>query len=378
MIAGLVGVYATARYLHEDPLEYDMSNVRSERKHRSVAVLLNSRVDQIVGRLGQDGMAIMAERLDQVPLLEAALNERWALAPKEDKPFEKVVTVFSLLPTKQLEKIPLIAEMTDRIERARRLRFIGDDDWKKLEPHLPRGELTPITIDDLPEQVARPFTERDGTRGRIVYIVPTSGRSVWDAHYLMTWADSYRRTRLSTGEVILGSGSAVIYADMIQTIADDTPKAIAISALGAVFVILVAFRFRREALAVFVPWLLGIGGLFTYLYFSDTKLTFLNFMAIPITIGIGAEYAHNMMQRYRIEAADRVYHVTLETGGAVILCSLTTTLGYSALTLSVNRGIRSFGLSAAVGEIACVLAAVLVLPAALFWKAEQRMRLAHG
>ena len=73
------------------------------------------------------------------------------------------------MPTNQAEKLPLIREMQDRIQRARSRGFIKDADWTKIEKHLPKGELKPIEIADLPEQVARPFTERDGTRGRIVY-----------------------------------------------------------------------------------------------------------------------------------------------------------------------------------------------------------------
>jgi len=378
VLAGVAVSYASVRYLSDDPMEYDMKNVRNERTDRSSAAVLNSRVDAVVGRLGQDGMAIMTDRLDQVPMLEAELNERWAAAPDGEKPFDKVVTIFSLLPTQQEAKIPLINEMRDRVERARARGFLDQQQSEKTLALLPADDLSPLTIAALPEQVARPFTERDGTRGRIVYIVPTTGFSVWDAHYLMRWADSYRRTELPTGEVIQGSGSAVIYADMIETIAEDTPKAIAFSALGSILVILVAFRFNRRALGVFIPWLLGIGGLFAYLYFSETKLNFLNFVAIPITIGIGAEYAHNMMQRYRREGMENIYRVTVETGGAVTLCSLTTTIGYLALTLSINQGIKSFGTSAAIGEIACVLAAVLVLPAGLFWLARCRNEIPHN
>jgi hypothetical protein len=232
----------------------------------------------------------------------------------------------------------------------------------------------PIGVADLPERVARPFTERDGTRGRIVFIVPKSGFSVWDAHYLMRWADSFRSTTLPTGEVILGSGSAVIFADMIKTVGEDMPKAILLSSAGSILIILLAFRFRRQALGVFLPWLGGLVGLLAFMYWANIKLNFLNFVTLPITIGIGAEYAHNLMQRYRIEGPDRLYHVVVETGGAVILCSLTTTLGYLALTLSINRGIVSFGLAAAVGELTCVVAAVLFLPAVLFWMADRRRK----
>jgi len=372
--AGLVAVAASAHYLAADPMEYDMANVRNERTDRTAAGLLSVRVDKVVGRMGQDGMAIMTDRLDQVPMLEKELNKRYAAAPADLKPFEKVVSIYSLIPTDQPEKVRLVQEMSERLQKARDRGFVSDADWQKLRPHLPAEELEPISIASLPEQVARPFSERDGTRGRLVYIVPKDGFSVWDAHYLMRWADSYRYTTLPNGEVIKGSGSAVIFADMIKTVGEDAPKAIVVSAAGSILVILLAFRFRRQAWGVFLPWLGGIAGLMAFLYFADIKLNFLNFVTVPITIGIGAEYAHNIMQRYRIEGPDRLYRVVVETGGAVVLCSLTTTLGYLALTLSINRGIVSFGLSAAVGEIACVLAAVLVLPAFLFWMADRKKK----
>ncbi|HSN99420.1 MAG TPA: MMPL family transporter [Candidatus Nanopelagicales bacterium] len=367
VLLGVASAALSYRYLAGDPMEYDMRNIRSA-PGASPAMALSVRVGKLVGRLAQDGMAIMTDRLDQVPMLEAKLEERYDAAPADMKPFEKVVTIFSLLPTEQDEKIPLIEEMQKLIKRARSRGFIPDKDWTEIEPYLPAGELRPLGIADLPEQTARPFTERDGTRGRIVYIVPKSGFSVWDARYLMRWADSFRYTELPTGEVIKGSGRAVIYADMIQAVIEDVPKATAVAAAGAILIILLAFRGHwRHALGVFLPWALGVSLLLAFLELRGIKLNFLNFMALPITIGIGAEYAHNLMQRYRAERGQRLERVITETGGAVVLCSLTTAIGYVVLMWSINKGIVSFGLAAAVGELACVLAAVLVLPAALVW-----------
>lgn len=370
----VVTLFFTARYFRSDPMEYDMANVRNERKTQTAAGELSKKVDAVVGRLGQDGIAIMTDRLDQVPLLETELLKKRDAAPADKKPFEQVVTIFSLLPKDQDKKVVLVNEMRDRIMRAKKRGFFTDKDWAELSPEIPESDLKPMTIADLPEQVARSFMEKDGTRGRIVYIVPTETESVWDAHYLIRWADSFRYTKLPTGEVIKGSGQSVIFADMIRTIGEDAPKAIIACSVGTVLVILVAFRGHPHSFGVFVPWLLGIGGLLTFLEVKGIKLNFLNFVAIPITIGIGAEYAHNLMQRYRVEGDRRIYHTVVETGGAVILCSLTTTIGYLALLLSINRGIVSFGLSAAVGEITCVLAAVLLLPAFLAWRSARRRK----
>ena len=299
--------------------------------------------------------------------LEAELERRRAAAPADAKPFENTVSIYTLLPKDQDQKLPLIVELRDRILRAKTRGFIKDEDWAKIEPHLPKGELRAITMADLPEQAARSFTERDGTRGRIVYIAPAKGFSTWDAKYLMRWADSFRHVQLPNGEVIHGSGRAVIFADMIYTIGQDAPRAIAVSALGTILIILLAFRGNRLAFGVFIPWLVGIASLVAFMYLKDIKLNFLNFVSIPITIGIGAEYAHNMMQRYRQEGRGQVRKVVLATGGALTLCSLTTSIGYFALLFSINRGIHSFGLCAAIGELTCLAATVLWLPAVLRW-----------
>jgi predicted RND superfamily exporter protein len=237
---------------------------------------------------------------------------------------------------------------------------------------LPPTALTLLGVDDLPEQLARAFTEKDGTRGRIVYITPKEGRSVWDGHYLETWADSFRSIELPNGEIIHGSGRAVIFADVLKAVVEDAPKAIVASFVGTWLVVLVAFRGRRAGWTVLVTLLLGVASMVAFLAVKQLKLNFLNFVALPITFGIGVDYAVNVMERIRREGTENMRQVIVETGGAVVLCSMTTTLGYLALMLSSNQAITSFGLAAAAGEVACIVAAVLVMPAALIWLAPKK------
>jgi predicted RND superfamily exporter protein len=382
---GIAALAITVHYIVSDPMEYDLSNTRNKPVAvESNARLLMRRVDKIVGRLGQDGVAILVDRLDQIAPLKAALEARRDAAPADAKPFARVVTIYDLLPTEQDKKLALVDEARDRLQRARKRGLISEADWTDLEKHLPAAGKKPLGIDDLPEQVARSFVEKDGTRGRLVYIVPTSGRSVWDAHYLMEWADSFRSTTLPDGSVVKGSGSSVIFADMIVAVLEDVPKAIIASVLGTLAVILFAFRARRASWAVIGVLLLGLCWMMAVLALWGSKLTwaggmphfelvglkinFLNFVALPVSIGVGADYAVNVMERYRIEGRGSAAFVIIETGGAVVLCSLTTVLGYFALTSSVNKAIISFGIASAAGELACLMAAVVVLPAFLVWR----------
>jgi len=101
------------------------------------------------------------------------------------------------------------------------------------------------------------------------------------------------------------------------------------------------------------------------------KINFLNFIAIPIAFGLGVEYAVNVMRRYVQEEAEgnanAVQAAVAETGGAVILCSITTILGYITLHSSQNQAIQSFGDAGGISEVACISAAVLTIPATLLW-----------
>lgn len=258
LLIGAASAWLPVRCASSDPMEYNLSNISAGRKGRSPARQLSVRVDRVVGRMGQDGMAVMVDRIDQVAQLEMALMHRREVAPAGQKPFDRVVSLFSLLPDRQLEKVALIEEVLDRIHRARAKGAIDDRQWIDIEPHLPKGRLMPLTIADLRVNMARPFTARDGTRGRIVYIVPADGRSIWDGHYLDQWAASYREVTLPGGETIVGSGSAVVWSDMLRAVREDSPKAIFASLGGALVVVVLAFRLRRESWMVLGTMLLGV------------------------------------------------------------------------------------------------------------------------
>ena len=124
---------------------------------------------------------------------------------------------------------------------------MSEKDYAKINEYIP-ATITPINMADLPEGIARPFIDHEGQRGRIVYIVPTAGQSVYDAHYLQRWADAFRETHLPNGEVVYGSGDPVIFADVLQSIRDDAPKAILLSFVGTLAVIFLAFRGSRHGL----------------------------------------------------------------------------------------------------------------------------------
>jgi predicted exporter len=365
LVLAVAGAIVAARYAGTDPMEYDLRKVQSDQRAVAEEQRLIKPAKEITGYIGLDGMAILVDRVEQVAPLKAALERRRDDAPEGQKPFKDVHALQDFIPTDQAAKLGVLADLKAQVLRARRRHMVDDATWKKIERFLPPADLHTFGLADLPGGLARSFTERDGTRGRILYISPTNDEVTNDAHYLFRWADSFRRTDLPDGSVVLGSGRAVIYADMWAAIVSDVPKAVVLSFGATLLVVVASFRVRRSAAMVVFALLVGVAWMTGALALLGAKLNFLNFMALPITFGIGVDYAVNVTHRH-LQLGDPLLAVR-RTGGAVILCSMTTLLGYLALVRSVNFAVRSLGVAAVLGEVTCLLAAVLALPAALLW-----------
>jgi hypothetical protein len=149
-----------------------------------------------------------------------------------------------------------------------------------------------------------------------------------------------------------------------------------ISFLLVAALIALLVRPRRAALIAIATLLLGVLWMVGAAGLLQVRVTFLNFVALPITFGVGGEYAINVIARWRRErsAAAAVRSV----GGAVLLCSWTTIVGYGSLLAAHSQALRGFGALAVLGEISCLLAAVVAAPAWLAWRAAARRGAGFG
>jgi predicted RND superfamily exporter protein len=152
---------------------------------------------------------------------------------------------------------------------------------------------------------------------------------------------------------------------MYQSVRRDGPKATYIALIGVFALVVILFRhfgaisFAVLALGTGILWLSGL------IFGFDLKINFLNFIALPITFGIGIDYGVNILQRYRQDPEKRIVFALRRSGGAVALASLTTIIGYSSLLLAGNQAFVSFGRLAVLGEITCLSAALLTLPSTI-------------
>lgn len=362
-IAAIAATYAWVR--HGEPIEYDFRNLRSNSERASDSQRLGRELRRITGgqSKSESNIYIVLDRLEDVRVLRSTLEERRAAGA----PWGAVRTLDDLLPTRQEEKLEVLAEIRDLLTQYRR--YADESLQQTIDDNMPAEDLRVLTLADIPAETARVYSERDGTRGRIVLVERAAGESIWDGRYLVRWSNALRTIRLPDGTRPPLAGRAPVFADMIETVFVDGPKAV-LASLG-ITMLLVVFTFRtmRERLFTLTALVVGVLWMTAALAALGMRLNFLNFVAFPITCGNGVDYGVNVMKRYALERVHGVDHAVraciAESGGAVILCSLTTVVGYGTLLISSNAALRSFGLAMTISEITCLVTAVGLMPAML-------------
>ena len=344
----------------KDPLEWNMEKLRSDESpsHKQWKTMeLLGMGDMSAGYIGNNGV-LLVDNPEQADAVAAAMKAQDAAkGPKHV--LKEVRTLNSMLPKNQKEKLETLASIRRKIDRHRDM--MSADEQAEAAKWRPPDDLHELTVDELPKVVREAFTETDGQRGRLIGIdVDHSTYYDWNGHDLLRMSPAVTVDAL--GKRWVAMAPATVFAGMLETIIADGPRVTMWALIGVVTLVLLAFGLRGAppvliALGIGVVWLGGIVGTI------GLKLNFMNFVALPITLGIGTEYAANIWARMQAEGASRVRTVISETGSAVALCSLTTIIGYSSLLLSRNRALRSFGLLADIGEVACLAAALVALPA---------------
>jgi predicted RND superfamily exporter protein len=366
-VAGMLALAAAlvvVRYVSADPFEYDMKNLRSQGNDAIMARRWMQISDDTFGRGYAGRTIIAAERPDQVPKIVETLRAIDDGKPPERQTIGPIQSILDVVPPDQDKRLALLAQIRTLLDDPA-LAALDDKERAELADLRPPDDLGAITADGLPPSFKDQYAEKDGRIGLLVSIRPANKLDEWNGHDLIRFASAVRELHLPGGEVVTTSGSSVIFADILESIERDGPIVTAIAGAGLIVMVVLLVGRNRRAVAVLAATVSGSLLMVAACALLGLKVNFLDFVALPITLGLGIDYAINIAHRHdHGGACDPI--VTLRTSGsAVFVCSLTTMIGYGSLLVSDNLAIRGFGLASLIGEVACVLTALVLVPAML-------------
>nr|HEX4314145.1 MMPL family transporter [Kofleriaceae bacterium] len=355
-----------ARYVAADPFEYDMKKLRSEGDDAAEARRWMKLSDDTFGRGFAGRTFIAADRAQDVPDIVAALLAIDHGKPVAQQTFGAVRSILDVVPADQAQRIAALGRIRTMLGDPA-LDGLDDDERATLAELRPPDVIEPVTVASLPASLRdRPeITDANGGTGLMISIHTANTLDEWNGHDLIRFANAVRRVDLPGGRTVTTSGTAVIFADILEAVEHDGPIVTAIAAALLVVMVVMLVGVTRRAAAVLVATAMGSLMMVAACALLGLKVNFLDFVALPITLGLGIDYAINVAHRHDTEdVPDPI--VTLRTSGsAVFVCSLTTMIGYGSLLVSDNLAIRGFGTASLIGEITCCTSALVLVPAIL-------------
>lgn len=346
-----------------DPWEYDFDKLGSEGARKGGAFEVSKKADEIFNRkMNLSGSLVLADTPEHVAEVKERILANDARDPKGAL-IEGVTTAQDFLPKNQADKLVVLDRLRERLT-PRVLASVSEEEQEKLRKLIPPESLRVLGLHDLPPLLKSRFSEKNGTVGTVFYVRYRPEVSRNDGHNLLRMSATIDGIELSDGTRVDTASRATVFAEMIRSLERDGPLATGVAFLAVCFVVVVATSSLRGACAVILSLLLGVAWMLGAAAHWGERLNFLNFIALPITFGIGSEYPFNIFDRSRLLGGDVTRAVKLHLG-AVMLCSYTTLIGYGSLLFADNQAMRSFGRLAITGEATCLVAAALFLPSLL-------------
>ena len=340
----------------QDPIQYDFRKLGSRSGETHGAAFWDKHVDAVLQSYQTPTVVLTNSEPEATQVAVAVEKEKDQGGSTTT--IESVVTLQQFLPSEQAQKLEVLREIFGILDKQPRAEL--PPEIRRLRE---RTKLEPVTLKDVPERLTRAFVEKDGQRGRIVLVYPTLATDSANGRAQIAHTHAVREAAVKADPKAMIAGQIVLTTDIVQAITEDGALTAALSFLAVALLTFFVMRSLRDAGWVVGSLSLGVLWMAGAMTLLGLKFNFVNFAVLPITFGIGVDYAVNLYQRYR--QAGSVEEALGASGGAVALCSVTTILGYATLITADNQAVQSFGLTAVIGEITCLSAALFALPAVL-------------
>jgi uncharacterized protein len=351
-----------------DEIETDFSRLRRADTWQNGEGYWGRRMEALLGAY-LTPTVILTDDLAQARAIAADLRSAAGKAPLSEQ-VATVRTLDDVVPPAQNDKLAVLesirADLTPKIRS-----LLSPEQLHDIDRLVGEKPLSAITPAEVPAPLLAGLRERDGTLGREVLVYPRPSKSLWHgaplAQFVAILRDAARTTTMSGQPPARVAGSLPLSADILDSVRRDGLRASVVALLGVIAVVMLLLRGAAGALLVVASLIIAVTWLLAVSMGLGVRVNFANFIAFPITFGIGVDYAVNVVIRDEQANKADIGKVVRTTGGAVTLCSLTTIIGYSSLLMAQNRGLFSFGMLAVMGEICCLSTAVVALPAWLRW-----------
>lgn len=176
------------------------------------------------------------------------------------------------------------------------------------------------------------------------------------------------------------TGSPFLREAELTATVDNLKRSLPIATVGALLLLLIAFRSIRYALVTILPIGLVVAWLYAIMELAGFALNFVSATIGAVSIGVGIDYSIHMTERFREElgrAATRVEalrRAARGTGVALLASAGSSIVGFAIMAFAPMPMFSTYGLLTALMIFLALVAALVVLPSLLMLVAPEPRR----
>jgi hopanoid biosynthesis associated RND transporter like protein HpnN len=215
---------------------------------------------------------------------------------------------------------------------------------------LKRQQAVPPRLEDLPAELRLRYVSQDGSFRQSIQPV----KNIWHQDNLEEFLGQLK----SVDPTVMGHP---VIQDAILSAFHRTLDRTPWFTLAGVLLVFSLYLRRPRAIALsLLPASLAVLMIFATMGFLGMEFNVVNFVGLPISVGLGAVYGVHSMHRMR-ELGDETV-LSSSTGPALLLSGVTDIVGFASLMIAHHRGISSLGLVISVGVGVSFIASLILLP----------------
>jgi len=355
LLVGIVSV-AGASTLKKIEFEYDLSELRSHG-------LSYEALPEEQRKLAEDSyLPVVLSFPDSESLTEAHIRFSEAIDAGTLSELQRVMSVHSVLPVDQDSRLRVLREIAE-IAREDNVKYLPPQVQNNLA-RIREGNLDRMEVADLPHSL-RSVLGADKDRH---WMLLFASGNMWDLRETVGLHEAVEKWAPD----VPAAGSYLAMSVLYQLCRDDAPRIFLLAIFLVAIVTMFHMKSPRRAAGAIAALLAGLCWAGAGLALFRVKLSMINFVGVPILMGIGIDVVIHLLHRMAEEGPGRILKALATTGMASALSAATTILSFAALTAAGNQGVRSLGLMIVLGLALVTVAGFTAVP--LGWMTTWKVR----
>ena len=304
-------------------------------------------IERITSRISQLELPqkVSLDSADDLLAVEKRVRELEATMPKgaEDPDVAKAIDTLKN-DVKKMDPGPIQDGLTIFQNEVR-------DDLSQTLSILKKQKSVGPTLEDLPSELRLRYVSPDGWYRQTVQ----PNKDIWQRDNL----EPFLKDIKSVDPKIMGH--PVVQEQILSAFHRTLDRTPWFTLSGVMIVLAIYLRSVRAVILSLLPTTVGVIFIFGTMGYLGMHFNVVNFVGLPISVGLGAVYGVHALHRMR-ELNDETI-LSCSTGPALLLSGVTDIVGFASLTAAMHRGISSLGFVISVGVAVNFIGSLIFLPA---------------